>query len=146
MSVLVAGPPHRGGPRVDRRALRTRARRILRELGQSEAEVSISLVDDPTIAELNETYRGRVGPTDVLSFSLLEGPHSEYRGALLGEVVVSLDTAARQARRRRRPLDDEVAHLVIHGVLHLLGYDHEEEDEAREMRGLERRLWRLVGS
>lgn len=144
MTVLVAGPSRRSGPRPDRRTLRTRARRVLEELGQERSEVSISLVDDPSIALLNRDYRGKEGPTDVLSFSLLEGAHSGFRGSLLGEVVVSVETAARQARRRRRTLDDEVAHLVIHGLLHLLGYDHEEADEARVMRGLERRLWRAL--
>ena len=67
----------------------------------------------------------------MLSFSLLEGAHAERRGALLGDVVVSLDTAAVQARRARRTLDDEVLRLLIHGTLHLLGHDHERDDEAR---------------
>jgi len=80
----------------------------------------------------------------VLSFSLLEGAHSEYRGALLGDVVIDVEQAARQARRVRRPLDDELAKLVIHGVLHLLGHDHEGAAEARRMRAEERRLWQLV--
>jgi rRNA maturation RNase YbeY len=108
------------------------------------AELSIALVDDEAIAELNVRYREREGPTDVLSFSLEEGPHAERRGALLGDVVVSLETAERQARRARRRLDDEVLRLLIHGTLHLVGHDHEKDEEARRMRAEERRLWRAL--
>jgi probable rRNA maturation factor len=102
------------------------------------------LADDPAISALNAGFRGRKGPTDVLSFSLLEGEHAGYRGALLGDVVIGIEAAARQARARRRSLDDEVARLLIHGALHLLGYDHERSEQARRMRAEERRLWRVV--
>ena len=80
----------------------------------------------------------------MLSFSLLEGVHAERRGALLGDVVVGVEVAARQAARARRPLDDELARLLIHGVLHLLGHDHAEPAEAARMRAEERRLWRAL--
>jgi len=129
---------------LDRRRLRQQAARLLRELGCPRAELSIALVDDETIAELNERYRGIGGPTDVLSFSLVDGVHAQHRGALLGDVVVSLDTAAVQARRARRTLDDEVLSLLIHGTLHLLGHDHERDDEARRMRAEERRVWKAL--
>jgi probable rRNA maturation factor len=129
---------------LDRRRLRSRAVRLLRELGCPRAELSIALVDDATMATLNARYRGVAGATDVLSFSLLDGPHAERRGALLGDVVVSLETAAVQARRARRTLDDEVLLLLIHGTLHLLGHDHVREDEARRMRAEERRVWRAL--
>jgi len=142
MSVRLTG--RRGLPRVDRRLLRTRARRILRALDLATAELSVSLVDDGAMATLNARYRGIEGPTDVLSFSLVEGRYAERRGALLGDVVVSLETADRQARRARRTLDDEVLRLLIHGVLHLLGYDHEREADARRMRTAERRVLRAV--
>jgi len=129
---------------LDRRRLRSRAVRLLRELGCPRAELSIALVDDATMATLNARYRGVAGATDVLSFSLVDGPHAERRGALLGDVVVSLETAAVQARRARRTLDDEVLLLLIHGTLHLLGHDHVREDEARRMRAEERRVWRAL--
>jgi rRNA maturation RNase YbeY len=96
------------------------------------------------MATLNARYREIECPTDVLSFSLVEGDHAERRGVLLGDVVVSLETAERQARRARRTLDDEVLGLLIHGTLHLLGYDHEAEADARRMRAAERRVLRLV--
>jgi probable rRNA maturation factor len=147
MTVRLVGPARRrGGLAIDRRTLRSRARRILKELGQECAEVSVSLVEDAEIAELNRSYRGKDEPTDVLSFSLVEGEHSEFRGSLLGEVVIGIETAARQAHRARRPLDAQVARLLIHGLLHLLGYDHQQPEEARAMRGLERRLWRAIHS
>ena len=135
---------HGRGATLDRRRLRSRAVRLLRELGCPRAELSIALVDDATMATLNARYRGVAGATDVLSFSLLDGPHAERRGALLGDVVVSLETAAVQARRARRTLDDEVLLLLIHGTLHLLGHDHVRADEARRMRAEERRVWRAL--
>jgi rRNA maturation RNase YbeY len=145
MSVRLSGPPRRQGlPAVDRRLLRARAGRILRALSHGRSELSISLVDDAEIAALNAAYRGRRGPTDVLAFSLLEGEGVEHRGRLLGDVVIGLEAAARQARARHRAVDEEVARLLIHGTLHLLGYDHHHEREARAMRAQERQLWRAA--
>ena len=147
MSVRLAVPAARSGlPRIDRALLRRRARRILAALGSARAELSILLVDDAAISELNHRYRGRSRPTDVLAFSLLEGAHADRRGALLGDVVIGIETAARQARARRRTLDDEVARLLLHGALHLVGYDHLRSAEARLMRAQERRVWRALGA
>jgi rRNA maturation RNase YbeY len=143
MKVRISGPPRRRHlPAPDRRLLRRRARSVLTWLEQEDSELSIVLLDDPEMAELNESYRSRRGPTDVLSFSLCEGRHACHRHELLGDVVIGVRRAAHQAARRRRSLDDEVARLLVHGVLHLMGHDHEREAEAREMRRLERRLWR----
>ena len=145
MSVRLSGPAARSGlPRVDRALLRRRARRILTALACTRAELSISLVDDAAIAVLNGRHRGRPRATDVLAFSLLEGAHAERRGVLLGDVVIGLETAARQARARRRTLDDEVARLLVHGALHLIGYDHVRSAQARVMRAQERRVWRAL--
>lgn len=145
MSVLLSGPP-RGDrrPKVDTRLLRARAARVLRALERSEAELSIALVDDDQIRELNATHRGNDAPTDVLSFSLLEGAHSSRRGRLLGDVVIGVQVAARRARAAHRGLDDELAKLLIHGTLHLLGWDHQDPAEALAMRAEERRLWRTI--
>lgn len=144
MTVRVSG--RRGLPLLDRALLRRRARGLLRALELGDAELSIQLVDDAEIALHNARYRGRNGPTDVLSFSLVEGAHAERRGALLGDVLISLETAERQARRRRCTLDSEVLRLVIHGALHLIGHDHVRQREARAMRAEERRLWRAVSA
>jgi rRNA maturation RNase YbeY len=145
MSVRVSGPPRGAAlPALDRGLLRRRAGRVLAALGRRGAELSVALVDDAEIAALNGRYRGKPRPTDVLSFSLLDGAHAERRGALLGDVVIGVATAARQARRARRTLDDELARLLIHGVLHLVGHDHQEDAEAARMRAEERRLWRKL--
>jgi len=145
MSVRLVAPPRRRDlPRFDRPLLRRRASRALRAIGHARSELSLALVDDTAMAALNQGHRGKPGPTDVLSFSLLEGPGAEHRGALLGDVVIALGVAERQARRGRRSLDDELARLLIHGVLHLVGHDHARDDEARQMRAEERRLWKAV--
>ncbi len=141
---LLAATRLRELPQANSRLLRSRAVCLLRELGRSRSELSIALVDDKEIAALNIEHRGKSGPTDVLSFSLLEGRHSDRRGALLGDVVIGVETAARQARASHRSLDDEVARLLIHGALHLLGWDHQESEETRLMRAEERRLWRAI--
>ena len=106
----------------------------------SPAELSIVLTDDATVRELNRTYRATDAPTDVLSFSQSEGdsftrhvdapPH-------LGDVIISLDTARRQADEFAVSAQDEVAHLLAHGILHLFGYDHEDPGEAEIMRAHE---------
>ena len=142
MTVRLSGAERRPElPPVDRRLLRSRAGRILKGLGQRRAELSIRLSDDSEMKQLNGEWRGRARPTDVLAFSLLEGEDAEHRGALLGDVVIGVETAARQARQRRRSLDEEVARLLIHGTLHLLGHDHQRESDTRVMRSEERRLW-----
>ncbi len=142
MTVRLSG--RRGLPPVDRPLLRRQARLLLRSLDRRGDELSVTLVDDERMASLNERYRGIAAPTDVLSFSLEEGPHAERRGALLGDVVISLETAVCQARRGRRSLEDEVLRLLIHGALHLVGHDHERVDEARLMRAEERRIRRAI--
>jgi rRNA maturation RNase YbeY len=123
------------------------ATRVLRAARPGGGELSVLLVDDAAIAELNSAYRGRPQPTDVLSFSQLEGPTPPAGGAgLLGDVVISVETARRQARERRRPLEEEMATLLIHGVLHLLGHDHERGSaEARRMFAREREVAAAIG-
>jgi len=146
MTVRLAGPPDDPAlPRVDRALLRERAGRALAALGHARSELSLTLTDDAGIAELNDAWRGKRGPTDVLAFSFLEGDHAERRGRLLGDVVIGLPQAARQARAAHRALDRELADLAIHGILHLLGHDHEQAEEARAMRAEERRLRRELG-
>ena len=126
MTVRLDGPPGRSGlPGVDRRLLRSRAVRILRELSLSRSELSIQLMSDAEIAGLNRAWRGRAKPTDVLAFPLLEGEHAAHRGALLGDVVISVETATRQAKEHHLSFNEELILLAIHGILHLLGYDHE---------------------
>ncbi len=141
MSVTIDGPPpEQGLAQPDRGRLAERAEALLAALSHAESELSIALVDDATMARLNEQYRGRTGPTDVLSFSLLEGEHAEQRGTMLGDVVIALAVADRQAASLGHDLDEELLRLLIHGTLHLLGYDHERDDEAAVMEAREREL------
>lgn len=108
-------------------------------------EVSLALVDDEAMRELNRQYRGIDAPTDVLSFSQDEGPGPVPGGTrLLGDVVVSVDTAARQAKAAGHSLDTEACHLVIHGVLHLLGYDDVTPEGYAEMVGTGAEIWTRV--
>ena len=145
MSVMISGPPDAiRGSRVDVARLRRAAKTILRGIGQSKAELSVALVDDESIAELNEQYRAKPRPTDVLSFSLVEGDFADHRGGMLGDVVISVETAAAQAAERHRGLDETVTRLLVHGVLHLIGHDHEDDGEAQEMQAEERRLLRAL--
>lgn len=109
-------------------------------MGRLEDELSITLVSDEEIAELAGRFGREARPTDVLAFPTREGLGSEHRGALLGDVVISLDTAERQAVERGMPLAAELRELLAHGVLHLLGMDHGHADDAREMRALEAHL------
>ncbi|MCL4495140.1 MAG: rRNA maturation RNase YbeY [Firmicutes bacterium] len=102
--------------------------------GLEEAELSIVLTDDSAIRELNQSYRGVDRPTDVLSFSQREGEDGNISPEILGDVVVSLDRAHEQAREYGHSFERELGFLVVHGILHLLGWDHEmPDDEARMM-------------
>ena len=109
----------------------------LAALGREDAELSILLVTDRRIRALNREWRGQDRATDVLSFPISEPPGS---GSLLGDVVISLDTAARRARAEGRPIGAELDRYLAHGILHLLGYDHAEPEEKEEMFGLQRQL------
>ena len=92
------------------------------------------LTDDTRITELNRDYRGFDFPTDVLAFSQLDGEDSDLLNSdILGDVVISLETAERQARESYHSLENEVMLLTVHGVLHLLGYDHQTENDAIKM-------------
>lgn len=116
------------------------AAQVLRAFGLDEAELSIVLCDDAFIHPLNRDWRGKDRPTDVLSFAQREGEEADEDDPVLGDVVISLETAARQAEERGHPLGHELRVLLVHGICHLLGYDHEVDDEAEEMEALERDL------
>jgi probable rRNA maturation factor len=127
--------------------VRTRAQRMLAKLELEATELSVTLVDDDAIHELNATYRGKDKPTDVLAFAMREGqatPGEPGAGEVLGDVVISLDTATRQATTHRRDALAEVTMLLAHGLLHLVGYDHETDDEEREMKAMTRVLVRAA--
>ena len=125
---------------VDGRALVTTARRLLAALGEDEAGISLSLIDDAAMRGLNRHYRGRDAATDVLSFSLDQTSRADVTERLLGDVVISVDTAKRQAAAYDAPLQRELYRLLIHGLLHLKGHDHIEPAQRRLMQREERRL------
>ena len=128
---------------MDRKRLTKAAKKSLQveQFGKS-AEISIVLTDDEHIQELNREYREADRPTDVLAFSQLEGEGAEVPGerVALGDVVVSVDTAERQAADQGHALEDELDLLIIHGVLHLLGHDDETDADAADMRRREKRV------
>lgn len=115
-------------------------------MGCSESELSILLTGNREIARLNFRYRGKKGPTDVLSFALLEGQGRKVAPEILGDVVISLEKAIEQAAEEGREVAEEITRLLIHGVLHLLGYDHEHvsKAEALRMKRKENALWRAL--
>lgn len=129
--------------------LRRRAEEILQRLERPDDELSVVLVSDTAIRRLNRDWRGKDAPTDVLSFAMAEGEFGEVNpGGVLGDVIISVETAERQAAARDEELggagygiDEELAFLLVHGVLHLLGHDHEDEEEARAMEAQELALF-----
>lgn len=116
---------------------------LMREAGEPDASLSLMFVRDAEIAQLNAQHRGKDRPTDVLSFPLepdvMDGGEDIVE-RMLGDIVISLDTASRQAQEYDAPLVAEVERLLIHGILHLLGHDHEAPGERAEMEAEERRL------
>lgn len=109
---------------------------VLAQFNLSEAEVSILMCGDATIHPLNRDYRGKDRPTDVLAFAEREGGFTADQG-ILGDVVISVETAARQADERGHSVAREVRILLVHGICHLLGYDHEQDDDAVVMEAKE---------
>ena len=122
--------------------IRRVAEGVLARFGCAGAEAGITLADDPYLHELNRDYRGVDAPTDVLSFALREADPDEpvYEEAgpeVLGDVVISVERARVQAGEYGHSLDRELAYLSIHGLLHLLGFDHDRPERAGEMRSAE---------
>jgi probable rRNA maturation factor len=135
--------------RVARPPLESFLRRVKNELGCSAAGVAVCLVSDAEIARMNEKFRRKKGPTDVLSFpaATRRGPVRLTRliksGGSLGDIAISPATARRYAKKNGRTLASELRVLILHGVLHLLGYDH--ETDRGEMDRVERKLRKRFG-
>jgi probable rRNA maturation factor len=138
--------------RLARRPLELFLRRVWHELGLEGAEVTVCLVSDAEIARMNAAFRGKKGPTDVLSFPAVEnrrplrisrGRRGPMKNRYLGDVAISPATAGRNAKTYGRTLGSEIRILILHGVLHLLGYDHETDRGAMDR--LERKLRLRLG-
>ena len=139
---------------VDKKWLRRLVKETIAAHGvEGEVELSLLVTDDATVHELNKKYRGVDRTTDVLSFALEADKRSDASAGFimppgevvqLGEVIVSYPKAAEQAAERNLAVEDELALLVVHGVLHLLGYDHDKPAREREMKSLEQRVLSAV--
>jgi probable rRNA maturation factor len=133
--------------------------KILQELNFAQAEVSIAFVSDAEMAKWNQGFRHKKGPTDVLSFPALSnrraGRHAKRKravvtspvamGGFLGDIAIAPETARRFARENGRTLDNEIRILMLHGVLHLMGYDHESKNDFGQMNRIEQKLRRRLG-
>ncbi|HEV2800660.1 MAG TPA: rRNA maturation RNase YbeY [Pyrinomonadaceae bacterium] len=119
------------------------AARVLKVVPSNGAGVTVGFVSDRTMRELNWRWRGKRGTTDVLSFPAGQDEFERAAGATLGDVVISVERAARQAAEHGLSFEREVEQLMLHGMLHLCGYDHEQDDG--EMNALELRLRRRLG-
>lgn len=137
---------------LDKLAERVLGRVAIEKLLDEDVEVGVLWVDDAYIKTLNREYRGKDCPTDVLSFALQEQSGDEpeilddpFREMVLGDIVISLETAQRQAEEFGHTLERETAFLLVHGMLHLLGYDHQEEAEQLKMRQEEEKILGALG-
>ncbi len=128
---------------ITKKFIKDITQKILKELNLDNVEVSVSLVDDKTIQQLNRDWRGKDRPTDVLSFPIedeISLPGYKYR--VLGDIVISLPYAKKQAEEIGLTPKQEILRLLTHGILHLLGYDHEtSEEEAKKMFSLQDKIF-----
>lgn len=132
--------------KIAKRDIRSTVIKLLKYLNCTDKEISISLVDDKTIQQMNYQYLERDKPTNVLSFSLQEGKFSNINPQILGDIVISVDTARQEASLRNFTFEQEIDFLIIHGLLHLLGYNHEKttKEETRKMQRKEKKLFDLL--
>ncbi len=134
-----------GLPEETLRSIVALAERVLRAYGRDGAEVGVTLTGEETIHQLNRDYRGVDAPTDVLSFALEEGEdeltgYEEAPPELLGDIIICLPYARRQAMEYGHSFHRELLYLTVHGLLHLLGHDHQNEDDRQRMRAEEEKF------
>ena len=128
---------------IDTKRWETFVNEALIVLPVSESGATVSFVSDRTMSKLNRRWRDKRGTTDVLSFPAEQNEFEKLQGLSLGDVVISVDQAARQAAENKLQLDEEIAQLILHGLIHLCGFDHGTDDG--EMNRLELRLRRKLG-
>lgn len=130
---------------VEAKKIRKAAERILASLRISGYELSVLLLDNKGIRAVNKKYLNRNRPTNVISFSLTEGEFGNINPQVLGDVVISVEKALEQAETRGTSLEEELTFLLIHGILHLVGCDHEKKGSEREkMRKKEKEVYQFV--
>jgi len=129
---------------MDPGKIRMKLKKILKDLECHDAELSILITDDNHIAELNSRFLKRKGPTNVLAFPIREDNPNEPETSMLGDIVISLDAAMRDAIKAGESLTKMTDRLLIHGLLHLLGYDHKRLEETVKMEEETERLLTMV--
>ena len=131
---------------IDKRKIRSTILKILKILDCADKEISLSFVDDENIKQLNKEYLRRNRSTNVLSFSLREGEYGDINPQILGDIIISVETAQKDALNGNLTVSQEIDFLIIHGILHLLGYNHENttRKETNKMRQKEKTLFAAV--
>jgi probable rRNA maturation factor len=128
-------------PGLRTKKIKQKLKKALEDLGCHDRELSVLLTDDHRVAQLNDKYLGRKRATNVLAFPMAGGPSPHIESAMLGDVVISVDTALRESKDIGEPVEHTIDRLLIHGILHLLGYDHEQStEEAARMEKEQNRL------
>ncbi|MBW2669999.1 MAG: rRNA maturation RNase YbeY [Deltaproteobacteria bacterium] len=132
---------------ISLKQIQQRAKAVLNALDCPDAELSILIVDDPQIAVLNKQYLNRNGPTNVIAFPMRTGPFTNITPQLLGDVLISVETALREGKRVGISMEERFTQLLVHGILHLLGYDHETSDQdAHEMEKKSDEILKLINT
>jgi probable rRNA maturation factor len=127
--------------------IQQKATDILNALDYHDAELSILIIDDPQIAILNKKYLRRNGPTNVIAFPMRTNQFSNINPELLGDVVISIETAEKEGKSIGISMEERFTQLLVHGILHLLGYDHEKsEQEADKMEKKSDEILKLIAS
>ena len=144
MKILIDNMQHK--IKIDKRKMRSVTMTLLKYLSCADKEISLCFVDDNTIQQLNNQYRHKNKPTNVLSFSLQEGEFGSINPHILGDIVISVDTAKEDAIKKSVSIEREFDFLIIHGLLHLLGYNHENssKEEAKKMQKKEKELLKFL--
>ncbi len=129
--------------KIDKRSIRAFVVRLLTLLDSTDKELSLTFVDDAAIQVINRQYLSKDRPTNVISFSLQEGEFGDINPDVLGDVIISVETAMRDAKSGNLTFDEEIRFLIIHGVLHLMGYNHENTTRqmTQKMRQKEKELF-----
>jgi probable rRNA maturation factor len=132
--------------KIDRRKIRSTTIKLLKYLDRADKEISLSFVNDESIQQLNNQYLNKDKPTNVLSFSLQEGEFNNINPHVLGDIVISVETAQADAAKSGLSLEQEIDFLIIHGLLHLIGYNHENttKEETKKMQRKEKALFKLL--
>ncbi len=143
MGVLIDNRQNRY--KIPLKKIQKKAQAVLSALDCPDGELSLLVVDDPQIATLNRQYLNRHGPTNVIAFPMRQGEFSNLTPQLLGDVVISVETAASEAKNAGISMPERFAQLLVHGILHLFGYDHEKsKQQARKMEEKSNELIKLL--